>query len=390
MPVSRELAFEWECGDFTDPAFRPPDETTKSFIEARTRPWEDRLRSYWAWYHEKDCLADPSPQDKLFMKHHLGQTLSIEPQDGDGFLVRRLKRWIGNHRLESERKRRIGTEFHGFTSLPAEIRTMIYKHLLIAPTGKFLMPPEKDEEIDVSHMRNTNGSIYRRFEDFIVRRKESSFLPQIKRQPLLTLGLLLCVNKAVQSEAEAVFFGGNMMVFTNISPTECAAYWWTDTFDRVRLALRRISVALVIRDSYIHEDFAAMFWGNDVVSLRKHLEDWDELLSDEEKDTVRQAAHNNTDDSEEWGMPGYLVLFPNLEFLEISVEEANCLAGCCRKVDFICRSLVEAYAKTPALCPPNPPKVIKFLGTDSALEREVICEYFEASRAFRETEIIFE
>ncbi|KLU90886.1 hypothetical protein MAPG_09411 [Magnaporthiopsis poae ATCC 64411] len=388
MPVSQELAFKWECGHFTDPKFRPPDQVTRSFIEARTKPWEDRLKDYWAWYEEKEDLGQPSPQDQRAMQLHLSQTLSVEPRQGDGFLVRRLKRWIGNHRLESERKRRIGTEFHGFTSLPTEIRTMIYKYALVTPSGKFLMPPKKDgkfKEISIDCMVAIDGTIYQIFEEFVNE-------DLLENQRLLTLGLLLCVSRAVQSEAEAVFFGGNMMVFTNSSPmaSDDDSGWWIASLDRVRLQLRRISIALVASAVYIPEDFGVRFWGDDVPNLRKHLNDGDTLLYDEERDTVRQAAHRNSHDRVSWYTLRNLSQFPNLELVEISIEEANCLAGCCRNLGVIFRSLWEPYMSefqnTPAPCPP---KAIKFVGWKDTGEQDRIRKRLEGSEAFRETEIIF-
>lgn len=80
--------------------------------------------------------------------------------------------------LMQQNKERRGTEFHGFMRLPAELRIMIYKSLLI--TDIFAVP-----------------AMYRRGE------------PRLQIPNGVTTGLFLGVSKQVQSEAEAVFFNGN-------------------------------------------------------------------------------------------------------------------------------------------------------------------------------------
>ncbi|KAL8302903.1 hypothetical protein RB600_006670 [Gaeumannomyces tritici] len=362
MAVSRELAFEWECGHCTDLTFSFPDDIKKAFIEARTKPWESRIKNYWAWYHEKPESTLLSAQDKLDMQRHLSRTFSIEPQAGDGFFVRRLKRLIGNQRLESERRRRIGTGFHGFTSLPAELRTMIYRHALVSPNGKFAMPPKRDgkfEKIQKHHITYSADRFATRY--------------QLEDQSLLALGLLLCVSKAVQSEAEAIFFGENNIVFLNNSATASAddSEWWARSLSRVGPALRSISIATI---SGSYWDFRAIFgdhnnqfcWDSGLESLRDHL---DAMDGTPHADRWIQYVHNNMDST---GCPldNLVGNFPNLNLLEVCLQDATCILGCCRRVDAVCDELME-YMKDCRM-----PKTIKFLGLENT-DARTIKEYLE-------------
>ncbi|KAL8369584.1 hypothetical protein RB595_000082 [Gaeumannomyces hyphopodioides] len=373
MAVSRELAFEWECGHCTDLTFSFPDEVTKAFIEARTKPWEVRLKNYWAWYHEKDEPVLLSPQDKLDMQRHLSRTFSIEPRVRDGFFVGRLKRLIGNQRLESERKRRIGTEFHGFTSLSAEIRTMIYGYALVSPTGKFVMPPKrggKFEKILKSHITYTA--------DRFTECSTQGALRQMELQTPLALGLLLCVSKAVQSEAEAVFFGENMILFLNSSPAASAddSEWWVHSLSRVGPALRSVGIAIISSNIWEFNPFGGdiddeFFWDNNLESLRAQLKDWD---GTDRADFLRDYAHVSTIDRSAI-FDALVDGFPNLNLLELCLKDGTCLPGCCREGDFGCVGNIQSLRNCRSL------KVIKCLVFDGTEER-TIKEAFGKSKDF--------
>ncbi|KXJ90503.1 hypothetical protein Micbo1qcDRAFT_176290 [Microdochium bolleyi] len=76
-----------------------------------------------------------------------------------------------------QREARRGAQFHGFRSLPPELRIMIYKLLLVK--DRFIVMDERP------------GSLSPRFNNRI------------------TAGLLLGVSKDIQDEAEACFFKNN-------------------------------------------------------------------------------------------------------------------------------------------------------------------------------------
>jgi hypothetical protein len=122
------------------------------------------------------------------------------------------QKWIV-HRYKQEC---IGKQFHGFMHLPLTIRYMIYEHALVR--GKIFVPnsfgflrgPREQAEAGLS---STDFYSFKgqRHLDFAKYRMANNCSVQINP---VTRGLFQGVSKAVQEEAEYVFWGiGNQFVF---------------------------------------------------------------------------------------------------------------------------------------------------------------------------------
>lgn len=186
------------------------------FSEERTRPWPTRLGHYWAHY---GAASGPSLGYILHRKTKClpdGRQAGSLHQKFDAVGLTRL--------LDRCRQARIGSHFHGFMHLPAEIRTMIYSYALVTDS-RFVISSgnsfESDAEVGMFRPdAQFGGEIYQRFldddEDRPLRGRGPSFIFKHRGPTTLgPMGLLQGVCHTVHAEAMRVFLSRNQLIIVH-------------------------------------------------------------------------------------------------------------------------------------------------------------------------------
>ncbi|KAK9415261.1 hypothetical protein SUNI508_02109 [Seiridium unicorne] len=236
MGVSEAQAMVWE-NDSNEPAFR---ELHQQLLHARTLDWKTRLVEYYRWLDQRSLDQLRCVRDDF--------SCSAYPQvcEDDPLLLRDFKAWRRRETMASHRAKRIGTEFHGFMHLPAEIRTLVYEQALIK--GKLAIP----------HIRScintgdrfftlTKGDVYTSpFSRRVRPRYEgtSTELEKYLDEWPPQLGIIAGVSRLVHTEAIRVFLRENQFVFPR--GVYDPLIWFGDTYERAAVQsqwLRDVSFA---------------------------------------------------------------------------------------------------------------------------------------------------
>ncbi|KAI0851165.1 hypothetical protein F5Y00DRAFT_259706 [Daldinia vernicosa] len=339
MGVSLKQAEEWEASLY------PGDPTALVYFAAeRTKTWETRLKEY---YERRAALAEVEMNaDKLLLRYR--------------------------------EKKRIGTEFHGFMSLPIILRRTIYKYLL--DKGTVFLPNLKSKMSDIPDTKHATYNFATEGLHFPYLRYRGlpgdwRFRDRSVTRPI---GLISGVSRSVHEEATTIYFGCNRFVFPyglcNLPITSCyfddSDFWHRQffleegyllppyallrcvsfTFDR-----RNIDLPSYLEVYKGHKQFHKLSGNDNQESEPLQLIVY--LMSFH--DTMRRNL------LESWNTVFYELRALRLERLELSFEECYCPFGCCRLVNEVLERLrlIE-----------NPSTVIEITGWYDEKERKMIKE----------------
>jgi hypothetical protein len=346
----------------------------------RQRDWKERVAEYFVKLKEEEQrkilrgqeesesdeeLADTAPatlprkRKAKETRRHRSEYYKLMFMDGrdthEEWLVHRYK------------QRRIGKDFHGFMHLPLAIRYMIYEHALVR--GKIFIRNTLFNAGRFEHwaarysFKDFSGKNRQRYLDVDEHRTEGVQAigwPQLTR-PIhpITKGLLLGVCKAVQTEAEYVFWGiGNTFVFPAGEFDGPEGFYSGGSVIGLKPA-KSVSYTFDMRDvGYI-----------DPYHLRKAAErdqeDY-ELFEDMNAELQREALHEIQLDALEdvWRGRCETIRRLPLQKLQIDVEECYCPVGCCRLVETVFAMLGPFQEHAPSK--------IEVLGWKNKAEKDVI------------------
>ncbi|KAI1480940.1 hypothetical protein F4774DRAFT_65317 [Daldinia eschscholtzii] len=325
MGVSLQQAEDWErLESHTDPI-------RVYFATERTKSWETRLKEY-----RKRVAA-------------------VAGDETDEFQVE----------IRRRRRERIGTEFHGFMSLPRELRDMIYKYILIKSLVLVSQGPHNPRgarSISCHKFWNSFRYYYPRYRG----------LNTEDQKPAGPIGLICGVSWKVHGEAVAVFYGCNRFVF----PCDARSLPLTPNFSGItsgEVYDRYISLYFpAVRDVSYTFDMRGIAFSP---YPRSSLILADPSLGDEPDpgplDPARymMALHDQArvDLLVSWNSNIFSSLKKlHLDRLELSFEECYCPIGCCRLVGNVLRMLSTTdFSK-------GPPKIIEITGWINEDEKEWI------------------
>ncbi|KAL8779732.1 MAG: hypothetical protein Q9213_006800 [Squamulea squamosa] len=228
--------------------------------------------------------------------------------------------------------------FYRFMDLPIEIRAMIYDLALVR--GKICVPtlPKKfRDELDVvDFCAGCNNAPYRltTFDKYVYHRY-LDFLEYTEDAPPIFLSLLQGVSKAVQAEAEAVFYGSK-----NLFVMPAGVFVYPAVHGRVvarRPPFQSLSFTFDMRDSSacVCKDSHIVRRG---VNQQSHQGCFDVQLTQQQR---LQLIHDLQRFALEgvWNARCLIIKDLDLRYLELDFEECYCPMGCCRMVDFVCARL---------------------------------------------------
>lgn len=289
-----------------------------------------------------------------------------------------------------------GKQFHRFMDLPLSIRYMIYDLLLIrgkifirnsiaggayAVTPQNTTPPfSRLEEIPpvktsayyhtiIPYSRDTyRGHVRPRYTDW-----EAYAQPET--------GLLHGVSKAVQDEAERIFWSAkNLFVFPAgqfIVPSSYHSMHSSLLFSdphSINFAAKAVSYTFDMRDAgpvcpYSAREYHRLHHGPDGPTAFDNLNPADQLRR--QHDVLDQQLQAVWDDR------CFLITrHLRLDRLQLDFGECYCVLGCCRKVEYVCAQLANC-AGLAALCYRRPfrhgfPAVFEVIGFSDEAEKELI------------------
>ncbi|OTB09335.1 hypothetical protein M426DRAFT_77949 [Hypoxylon sp. CI-4A] len=312
MGVSFEQAKKWE-------RFAAPFESriAKYFAKERTKAWPTRLAEYYQRIHTESNSA----LEKV---------------------------------LDVERRRRIGTEFHGFMYLPIEVRHMIYRYRLVKGTVFIPEGPEK-KQMDLTHIEigDYNGELYQRFE---------GIPSDWGRQP--SIGLICGVTRTIHAEAMPIFDRLNRFVFPTLG--------WPG----IAPAMRDISCTFDMRQENL-SDYEAGFAYQEQQQQDRDFRPADREAGDPSfpafSVTEYLAGLHNTKLERlgrRWTHVVETMHLRALDRLQLDFQECMCPLGCCRLVGFVV-DLLTAEDDL-AVWRDAPPRVFEILGWKNDKERAVI------------------
>ncbi|KAI1397735.1 hypothetical protein F4819DRAFT_470958 [Hypoxylon fuscum] len=335
MDVSLVQAMQWE------------NPVAAHFANERTKDWKTRLREYWARQNG----------------------LSVAGESVD--------------ELEHCRKERIGIEFYGFTSLPREIRDNIYKYLLVK--GTVFLPNHYYSTTrclgcPIDATRTHTGKTYERYKGIPADWDDC----EVERR---SIALISGVSKAIQDEAEAIYFGYNRFVWPYWSNTVNYAHRYSSNpRQEKRLCLMRdISVTFDMRETTVDTRTASQTIGP-IADLR--------FNSNESNSIYKQKIHGQFQHSLklEWRKIAEVALcFMKLNRLQISFEDCYCPLGCCRLFEEALNLVIAVIRRSEH--PDKGPRFIEICGWNDQDEKEAAAKIMEnglalADRATTKVEFI--
>ncbi|KAI3396767.1 hypothetical protein diail_11667 [Diaporthe ilicicola] len=350
MGVRIETALRWEQDhEYQIPAAAlslPPEfrqVVDSHFATARTKDWDVRLKEYWAlqdhklrdtekygkyqWREIIDTDIDPAVKLDPFSLYRAEQA---EPWDLTSYELRSTIEMCRQMRRD---------EFHGFLSLPVEIRDIVYGYVLCK--GRVIVPnsgPGTTDLEPVTQVINDEGFFYKRYRGL---EKEIDDM-EYGRAPN-PLGLLQGVSRSIHDEAARIYFGGNHFIFPTGSferPTYCNLLdhpgrategdFLRDVKDRTNnaLLLRDVSYTFDMRD---HPT-------DDHANLRNGFMTRSEIDSRRVSPRVAlQVLHDQKAMALEldWAERIDSIKRMTLDRLLLTFDECYCAVGCCRKVEWV-------------------------------------------------------
>ncbi|KAL1870873.1 hypothetical protein Daus18300_004962 [Diaporthe australafricana] len=377
MGVPLETALRWEHPHTQLEVYQ---DAYNYFAKARTQDWDARMKEYWA-------LQDQKPRDDEKYKYYHLKKSSDTPPDLDTQAQAELdneERDFNSYQLrcviEMCRKQR-RHEFHGFMSLPVEIRDIIYSYVL--PKGTVVMVPCERPLAIIEHCRSNHGDLYRRYRGLRIRFED------FHRNNRAPLSLVQGVNKAIHDEAARIYFGKNQFIFPTgfirypsycnlldsqgISERHTEASFLRDAADRTNNAplLRDVSYAFDMRD-HRGVDYENLCQD---ISLKEAIASHTMSRAD-----ALQALHDQKarDLEMDWSERILNIKRMTLDRLALSFDECHCPIGCCRKVGWVLDLLLHkgpppGTTEDQVYCPidwrERPPLVVEVLGVMSRRER---------------------
>ncbi|KAI1075681.1 hypothetical protein F5B20DRAFT_558990 [Whalleya microplaca] len=380
MAVSQEQAREWDNW--------VPSEYSEYFADERTKSWETR-RDEYRKRQAQSATAERVPQS----------TSSIN--------------------LEYFRKRRIGTEFHGFSeshpsclstlksinclrcipkllgpkinlilfvlgilwanyperenansgtvvNLPSEVRDKIYEYRLVP--GTVWMPNISDAwhvEYNVNDHCDHTGDRYQRYQ--YIPANWGRLYVEGKR-----LGLICGVSHNVQEEATKIFYSRNRFVFPYgkigpWSPLSDKFYIYTKI---MKAQLQDVSHTFDMREE-APSDYAIRHL------LELNPDENEGVAAGLNKPAFMRKAHDfkATAVRYRWNERVRIIKYSALNRLQISFEECYCRMGCCRSVLHVLNMITN-----PALTGEwnvHPPKIIEVTGWNDEDEKSMIKQALE-------------
>ena len=326
----------------------------------RQREWSDRVAEYFVELKEQQ-------QHRLVGEQESGENDGEEDDTTALTLVRKRKaKGSGGSRSRHKktlsngafdfyedcmvnryRRTRIGKDFHGFMHLPVALRYMVYEHALVRGkifvSNTFLGPGRLETGQAKYSMNDYYGKRRQRYLDVDLYRSSgvtalAGLQGTAPINPVET-GLLRGVCKAVQTEAEYVFWGsGNTFVFPAGEFHDPLVFYY-DGLRRPRNDMKpakSVSYTFDWRDAgyldpYLLRKDAADEYGGD-----RPFEELDALLQQVALHDIQRGALEQT-----WYRRCRVINSLPLRKLQIDIGECYCPMGCCRLVEFVFGRLCE-------------------------------------------------
>lgn len=404
MGVSLKQAKKWEDHyeyKTTAEHGATPGGVNQYFAEARTKNWKERLGDYQAWlaqkqadeanprhdewftYHVHQAGYDESHRDVVTETRFFPYYPSDEYAHRDTAEGKELKAWKRRWTTNLYREMRIGTEFHGFMDLPAELRNIIYGFALV--TGRVVVPNDshKGNQRLLGYWRHPYNDLpYQRY---------AGLSPKFLRTFLechVPIGLIQGVSRVVQAEATKVFFNENQFIFPAgpfthprffNGPFAPIAYVG-EPEDYTSLA-RDVSYTFDMRDFEI----------SDFQNRYDHF-----VTADDDAVTPQQFMQRLHDNKLqcvqiEWAERINAIKSMELDRLQLSFEECYCCVGCCRQVEFVCDLIIDTGPANPQAVTSfpdwrsRPPLLVEIFGWKNEDEKDMIMEKLGRLRELLET-----
>lgn len=394
--------------------------TKTSLSKARTQDWATRREAYWQWRGTK--AADErrfGPYDWVqwgVTRHHFPERLLTElllSDQADGaddyefdFPAREVAAYQLRSTIAMYRRRRVGSEFHGFADLPRELRDMIYAHILVRGRGRGrVLVPNSDESL--TDWQDDGGCTYKRYrgmeeeiKSFRDRRRRRGWAPPYTSRrereqresppppPPSTTGLIHGVSRAVHQEATEIFFGCNQIILP-AGPFAFPRYFGLRV-DLAEFPTDFVEVRKYCNYAMLARDVSYTF------DMRDHL------VADRENLEEQVRVKDGVDDGSlppleamqmlhdqklfwlevDWSERIDSIKEMKLDRLQLSFEECYCAVGCCRKVGWVLDRFVH-HGPLPGVDREDhvwssvdwkhcPPMVVEIIGWANPKEKEMI------------------
>ncbi|KAI0174805.1 hypothetical protein BJ166DRAFT_587584 [Pestalotiopsis sp. NC0098] len=300
--------------------------------------WNARLSDYYsssAWRVQMPYLK-PTRKQTVWDLSHEG-IIDEELDETDTKFIAELER--PELRIQPIRRHRIGTEFHGFLSLPREIRDMVYRHLVAPGMRIILFGGEKI-------IKNARGQEYDRYaslaEDLKPWMDDSDVV--LGGRPF---GLIQGVCKQIHLEATRVYLRENRFIFP--AGDQGHRFWdggHSFGLKQLTAAMRDVSYAFDMRDSTV-SDFQSLSDQADGGNI--------DLIRPPPRERILELLHFNKEDllKNHWFDRIQYMKRMNLERLQLAFDEAYCGFGCCRMVEWLCKVLSTPASNMMCVDEPN-------------------------------------
>ncbi|KUI61169.1 hypothetical protein VP1G_08362 [Cytospora mali] len=378
MGVTSETAQRWEQNwQYQIPvAFELPYAVSKvvsdHFTTCRTMDWMARLERYWCFqekrkadedkygkytwiqfserYHvEPGRIVDSGQAKGERFSEMLSRLLDSDPNSphdaGSALMAHKLRSTITMHR-----RKRIGTEFHGFLQLPSEIRNMVYGLLLVKGT---VIVPNNTKNSDIRYVKywkDHQGAAYERYEG-LERELKGLQRRNREREPLF---LLHGVSRTFHAEAIRVYFGNNRFILpsSNLFRPSLFGSLVRIVSDDVQEMDHRSSKefekgrnnAPLVRDvSYTFDMRDYQMEDHDNLCYNEELRESIDKESRSSQEALRMLHDQKVYELEVvWAERIDAIKWMTLDRLDLSFEECYCNTGCCRKVGWVLDRLLHA------------------------------------------------
>ncbi|KAF7536618.1 hypothetical protein G7054_g4379 [Neopestalotiopsis clavispora] len=347
--VTEDQAWEWEVDDLEelqlfsyrdDPEFG--EYALNYFVEQRMKPWSTRVHDYHCHETSEPLLPGGNPRRSRLRDW-------IVEHSKNAIYNPQLEHSEVEQRLERLRKQRRGTEFHGFMSLPREIRDIVYRELVVKGT---IFPPPRGEDGKTlqcfdKYLANAWGEVSERyaiFKDDVANRSD---------WPAISFQALFCVSKQFHSEVNHVFFRENRFVFpagdwkwplylnhTFVLPP--LRGFRKEIWDQTH-SITDASYTFDMRDTPLSDAenlYQLRFLGR-VDNRQQPLPQQNvlELLHDNKWRILRSR----------WFIRILSIQNMDMRRLQMAFDESYCAVGCCRMVEWLCDTLTNLPGDIPWL-----------------------------------------
>ncbi|ETS78559.1 hypothetical protein PFICI_10621 [Pestalotiopsis fici W106-1] len=324
IQLSYEQAKEWETqiiGSLPECLFtRNPTLQSRAieyFASVRLVEWRGRVKNYHGPFDTAEWLQQRRSQEEGPSSGSLAKVRDTTEMEQPVHHLRQLRKSV--------------TEFHGFMSLPRELRDMVYRHLVVTDAKRF------GERICVARGKDFNQMV--RIHDRCPNLWNNQLLGS--NLPLLPCtGALRGVSRQFHLEASRVFFQNNRFILPGRDCSWPRFLNGEDPKNEFDVELKELTLSM--RDvSYTFDAYIPTMKNNQ----GQFIGAFDHIPPPAVQEFLGRLHNSRNVSLQNRWTQKILAMreMRSLERLHIDLDECSCGFGCCRKVEWVLNTLTDSF-----------------------------------------------